>query len=126
LDRSRTALASSARAISPLCADAYKLSAEEAGLIQEARDLYAKGIEAAELALGAKGFEEYAGHFWGFLETRPPMRARAGLAIVLMKFGEEDAAIGHFRGMLEPNPNDNRGSGISCSGACSGGTTHPR
>jgi tetratricopeptide (TPR) repeat protein len=61
------------------------------------------------LALGAEGFEEYAGHFWGFLETRPYMRARAGLAIALMKLGEEDAAIDHFRAMLELNPNDNQG-----------------
>jgi len=107
--RSRVALASKALAISPLCADAYNLLAEEAGSVQDARDLYAKGVEAGELALGAEGFEEYAGHFWGFLETRPYMRARAGLAIALIKLGEEDAAIGHFRTMLELNPNDNQG-----------------
>jgi hypothetical protein len=62
--------------ISPLCADAYVLLAEEAQSIEEARDLYAKGVEAGELALGPQGFEEYAGHFWDFLETRPYMRAR--------------------------------------------------
>jgi tetratricopeptide (TPR) repeat protein len=107
--RSRTVLAHKALAISPLCADAYNLLAEEAGSVQEARDLYTKGVEAGELALGAEGFDEYAGHFWGFLETRPYMRARAGLAIALMKLGEEDAAIGHFRAMLELNPNDNQG-----------------
>ena len=39
-------------------------------------DYYAKGVEAGELALGPKGFKQYAGHFWGFLETRPYMRAR--------------------------------------------------
>lgn len=107
--RSRTVLAHKALAISPLCPDAYNLLAEEAGSVQEARDLYTKGVEAGELALGAPGFDEYAGHFWGFLETRPYMRARAGLAIALMKLGEEDTAIGHFRAMLELNPNDNQG-----------------
>jgi tetratricopeptide (TPR) repeat protein len=107
--RSRIALAQKALAISPLCADAYNLLAEEAGSIQEAKELYAKGVEAGELALGTEGFADYAGHFWGFLETRPYMRARAGLAGVLLKLGEEDAAIGHFRAMLELNPGDNQG-----------------
>ena len=74
--RSRIALARKALGISPLCADAYVLLAEEAQSIEEARDLYAKGVEAGELALGPQGFEEYAGHFWDFLETRPYMRAR--------------------------------------------------
>ncbi len=107
--RSRITLARKALAISPLCADAYNLLAEEAGSVQEARDLYARGVEAGELALGAEGFEEYAGHFWGFLETRPYMRARAGLAIALIKLGDESAAIEHFRAMLKLNPNDNQG-----------------
>ena len=54
-------------------------------------------MDAGELALGPKGFKEYAGHFWGFLETRPYMRARAGLAGTLLKLGDEDAAIRHYR-----------------------------
>src|SRR5271154_7435447 len=57
--RSRIALAHKALTISPLCADAYKLLAEEAGSVQEARDLYFKGVEAGELALGTEGFEQY-------------------------------------------------------------------
>ena len=73
------------------------------------RDHYAKGVEAGEQALGPEGFEEYAGRFWGFLETRPYMRARAGLAAALLKLGEEDAAIGHWRAMLVLNPGDNQG-----------------
>lgn len=107
--RSRVALARKALGISPLCADAYNLLAEEAGSVGEARDLYAKAVDAGELALGSKGFKEYAGHFWGFLETRPYMRARAGLAGVLLQLGDEDAAISHYRDMLKLNPNDNQG-----------------
>ena len=99
--RSRIALARKALAISPLCADAYNILAEEARSVEEVRDLYARGVEAGELALGRKGFREYAGHFWGFLETRPYMRARAGLAGVLLKLGDDEAAISHYRGMLE-------------------------
>ena len=108
--RSRIALARKALCISPLCADAYVLLAEEAARsVEEARDHYAKGVEAGELALGPQGFEEYAGHFWGFLETRPYMRARAGLASALLKLGDVDGAIDHFRDMLRLNPNDNQG-----------------
>ena len=62
-----------------------------------------------ELALGPKGFREYDGHFWGFLETRPYMRARGGLALALLKLGEEEQAMEHFRVMLKLNPGDNQG-----------------
>ena len=68
-----------------------------------------KGVEAGELALGPRGFKEYAGHFWGFLETRPYMRARAGLASTLLQLGDVDGALAHYRDMLKLNPNDNQG-----------------
>jgi tetratricopeptide (TPR) repeat protein len=107
--RSRIALARKALGISPLCADAYVLLAEEARSLEEARDYYAKGVEAGELALGPRGFKRYAGHFWGFLETRPYMRARAGLASTLLQLGEIDSALAHYCDMLKLNPNDNQG-----------------
>ena len=77
--------------------------------IEEARDLYAKGVEAGELALGPRGFKEYAGHFWGFLEICPYMRARAGLASTLLQLGDVDGALAHYYDMLKLNPNDNQG-----------------
>src|SRR6266702_3766745 len=108
--RARVALAHKALAISPLCADAYVLLAEEeAKSVDEALEYYRKGVEVAEQALGTKGFKEYAGHFWGFLETRPYMRARAGLAATLYALGEVDAAISNYQDMLTLNPNDNQG-----------------
>jgi len=108
--RARVALAHKALAISPLCADAYVLLAEEeAESVEEALEYYRKGVEAGKQALGSKGFKEYAGHFWGFLETRPYMRARAGLAATLNALGEVDAAISHYHDMLRLNPNDNQG-----------------
>ena len=107
--RARITLARKALLISPLCADAYNLLAQEAKSPSEARDLYARAVEAGRLALGPEGFKEYAGQFWGFLETRPYMRARHGLALTLCELGEEEAAIGHFREMLDLNPNDNQG-----------------
>jgi tetratricopeptide (TPR) repeat protein len=108
--RSRIDLARKALAISPLCADAYVLLAEEdAKSAQEALELFRKGVEAGEKALGPAGFKKYAGHFWGFLETRPYMRARAGLAATLNALGDLDAAIDHYHEMLRLNPNDNQG-----------------
>jgi tetratricopeptide (TPR) repeat protein len=106
----RIALAHKALAISPACADAYVLLAEEeAKSADEALRYYRKGVEVAEQTLGTKGFKEFAGHFWGFLETRPYMRARAGLAATLCALGDVDAAISHYRAMLTLNPNDNQG-----------------
>ncbi len=107
---SRIALARKALTVSPLCADAYVLLAQDsASSPQEVRDLFAKGVEAGELAIRPEDFDEYQGHFWGFLETRPYMRARAGLAGVLLELGDMQAAIGHYRDMLKLNPGDNQG-----------------
>lgn len=106
----RIALARKALAVSPLCADAYVLLAEEeAKSVEEALGYYQKGVEAGERALGPEGFEEYAGHFWGFLETRPYMRARGGLAAALWRLDRRHEAIAHYQEMLALNPNDNQG-----------------
>jgi len=108
--RSRVALARKALSLSPLCADAYViLAAETARSAEERRDLFARGVEAGELALGPEGFEEYAGSFWGFLDTRPYMRARVGLADALLRLGDVAGAVAHWRAMLALNPNDNQG-----------------
>lgn len=105
----RIALARAALEVSPLCADAYVLLAEEAASSDaEALAFYIKGTAAGERALGDQ-FEQLAGHFWGFLETRPYMRARAGLAVALWRAGDQEGAIDHYRGLLALNPNDNQG-----------------
>jgi tetratricopeptide (TPR) repeat protein len=85
------------------------LAEESARSLAEARDLYARGVEAGELALGPRCFKQDVGHFWGLLETRPYMRARCGLAQMLWAAGERDAAIAHYRDLLRLNPNDNQG-----------------
>ena len=93
--RERIALAKRALDISELCADAHVLLAEEAAkTLVEARRHY-EAAAAGERALGPRAFERDAGHFWGLLETRPYMRARAGLAKCLWAAGERAAAIGH-------------------------------
>jgi tetratricopeptide (TPR) repeat protein len=105
----RIALAHDALAISENCADAYVLLAEEeADTVQRALELYQQGVAAGDRALGDQ-FEEYVGHFWGVLETRPYMRARLGLANMLNRMNRRDEALAHYREMLRLNPNDNQG-----------------
>jgi tetratricopeptide (TPR) repeat protein len=106
----RLKLARQALEISPDCADAYVLLAEESAKTPaEARSLYEQGVQAGERALGKKAFKELKGEFWGFLETRPYMRARLGLAQALWALGERQEAAGHMQEMLRLNPNDNQG-----------------
>lgn len=105
----RLELAREALTISPDCADAYVLLAESTRDMQEARRLYEQGVQAGERALGAEVFDEAAGEFWGLIETRPYMRARHGLAVVLWHLGEHEAAIAHARELLRLNPGDNQG-----------------
>lgn len=106
----RIRLARKALTISEDCADAYVLLAEETAKdVEQARDLFAQGVAAGERALGDNAFEEDVGHFWGLMETRPYMRARAGLAGTLWHMGEHRAAIEHYQDMLRLNPDDNQG-----------------
>lgn len=106
----RVALALKALKASPDCADAYVLLAEEAASsLEEAIALYRKGVEAGERALGKDAFKEDVGYFWGILETRPYMRARAGLAQCLWEAGQREEAVEHYWDMLRLNPNDNQG-----------------
>lgn len=92
---------------SPLCADAFNLLA--AVYPEHATELFTRGMIAGELALGPDRFAEMEGEFWGFLETRPYMRARAGLAAALQQAGRTDEAIAHWRELLRLCPNDNLG-----------------
>jgi tetratricopeptide (TPR) repeat protein len=105
----RVKLARQALEISPDCADAYVLLAEEARSLPEAKQLFEQGVRAGERALGPQMFEEDVGHFWGMIETRPYMRARAGLASCLWQLGERQVAIDHYVDMLRLNPGDNQG-----------------
>lgn len=106
----RIKLAKQALAISEDCADAYTLLAEEsANTPEEALELYDQALQAAERALDPEIFEEAAGQFWLVFETRPYMRARSGLALMLWTFGERQKALDHYRDLLRLNPNDNQG-----------------
>ena len=110
--KKRIELAKRALEVHNDCADAYILLAEEsAGTVEEARSLYEQAVAAAERTLGPDYFtdRECVGHFWGIVETRPYMRARAALGQVLWDMGEQFAAIEHHRELLRLNPGDNQG-----------------
>lgn len=108
--KKRIAMARKALELSPDCADAYVVLAEDAAYtLEEIRDLYQQGVEAGERALGRKIFHAEVGYFWGILETRPYMRARAGLAACLEEMVQYDEAIAHYHDMLRLNTNDNQG-----------------
>ncbi|HEY4587854.1 MAG TPA: tetratricopeptide repeat protein, partial [Thermoanaerobaculia bacterium] len=92
----------------PDCADAYGFLAGRAPDLESAARLYELGMAAGERTMGADAFEQ-AGHFWGILETRPYMRARAGLAKVLVEQERLAEAVEHYQEMLRLNPNDNQG-----------------
>ena len=66
-------------------------------------------VKLAETRLGAKAFQKFAGHFWGFHETRPYMRVRQMLAEHLRVAGKLSEAVAEYDGMLELNPGDNQG-----------------
>lgn len=66
-----------------------------------------KIVAVAQKRLGPNPFEEYAGAFWGFHQTRPYMRARSQLAMSLQDAGHIEEAIVELEAMLELNPNDN-------------------
>lgn len=68
-----------------------------------------KLVKLAETRLGPKAFEEFAGAFWGFHETRPYMRVRQMLAEHLRVAGRLEEAIVEWQAMLELNPGDNQG-----------------
>ena len=110
--KKRLDLARRALELYPDCADAYILLAEESARTpEEARPLYEQAVAAAGRTLGPDYFTdpECVGHFWGIVETRPYMRARAALGQVLWDMGERGAALEHHRELLRLNPDDNQG-----------------
>jgi tetratricopeptide (TPR) repeat protein len=107
--KARASLAKRALALSPYCADAHGILAAAAKAdSDQALAHWQAGVAAGKAALGSD-YEEYVGEFWGYLETRPYMRALFGLAWALWLRGQRDEAIAHLQEMLVFNPNDNQG-----------------
>jgi len=117
----RVKRAQAALAISPLCADAHVILARHAASgSPECLAAWEAGVAAGEAAIGPRGFAEMEGEFWGWLETRPYMRARLGLAVELLSTAREREALPHLRDLLRLNPDDNQGVRSILTGALAG------
>jgi len=95
--------------LNPNNVDAYNYLAGIEKDIDKAIKMFEKAIKAGEKTLGKKFFKEEKGYFWGIIETRPYMRAKAGLADCFVAKKEIEKAIYIYEEMLELNPNDNQG-----------------
>jgi tetratricopeptide (TPR) repeat protein len=105
----RRALAQQALALSPDCADAYDLLADLEPVPFRKLELLEQAVAAGRRALGETRFKELEGHFWGFVETRPFMRAYGGVAELSWALGDRARAIAIYTDMLRLNPGDNQG-----------------
>ena len=105
----RASLAKQAIKLSPDCAEAYLMLAEQSRNRKAALGFYEDAVAAAERALGPEMFEGGVGHFWSLFETRPYMKARAGLAEAAWASGRRDEAVEHLVDLLRLNPGDNQG-----------------
>jgi tetratricopeptide (TPR) repeat protein len=102
-------LARKALSVSPDCADAYVILANQAASRDQARQLLEEGVAAGQRAIGSEAFETATGRFWLDQRTRPYMRARLGLAQCLWESGQRAQAVDHYAELLRLNPNDNQG-----------------
>jgi tetratricopeptide (TPR) repeat protein len=103
-------LAEQALKLDPNCVDAMLVRAQTRKLsVKEYIEELRAAVLTGERSLGEARFREDRGRFWGFVETRPYMRARNELALALSGAGKTREAAQEFEAMLELNPNDNQG-----------------
>jgi tetratricopeptide (TPR) repeat protein len=103
-------LAEKALKLDPDCIDAMMIHAQTRRLSSEKYIAEVRAaVKAGERGLGEERFRKDRGHFWGFVETRPYMRARRELAMALIAEDKLREAAAEFEGILELNPNDNQG-----------------
>jgi tetratricopeptide (TPR) repeat protein len=108
-DEREQELIEQALTIDPTNVDALLYMARRSADNDENVELLRKIVALGEKNLGPKVFKEDAGHFWGFIETRPYMRARAQLAEALRAAGRFEEAALEYQAMLKLNPGDNQG-----------------
>ncbi|HMP71882.1 MAG TPA: tetratricopeptide repeat protein [Kiritimatiellia bacterium] len=106
----QNAMLENALELDPTHVDAWLVLLHDLGLsIRQRIDVLRKLVELAAHQLGPEVFLHLKGSFWGFMETRPYMRARADLAEALRRSGNLEEAAAEWTALLELNPNDNQG-----------------
>lgn len=107
----RLELAKQALELTPDCAEAYIILAENAvnSNLPAAVEYAREGVRAGERVLGKEPFINEVGYFWDNLYTRPYMRARAALAEFLWLNQNYDESIDVSWETLRLNHGDNQG-----------------
>jgi len=90
------------------CIDAYTLLAIEADSLGEAIALLREAVRIGERHF-APLIEDEEMEWWGFMGTRPYMRAIHELALALEEAGDTAEAEALYRRLLQMNPDDNQG-----------------
>ncbi len=103
------ALAQKALEMSPYCVDAYNIFADHAKTYDEALAIYTKAADIGKKYLGEEFFQNCQGDFWGIFETRPYMRAKAGIVECLSALGDKINVIKNCKELLKLSRNDNLG-----------------
>lgn len=105
----RLALAQRALETSPYCVDAYNIFADHARTYNEALAIYTRAADIGEKHIGEEFFQNCRGNFWGILDTRPYMRARAGMVECFLALGDKINVIKQCKDLLKLSSNDNLG-----------------
>ena len=106
----RVRFVSTALELDPDNVDALLMKADFRELKGEDRLLELQRIvQTGATQLGKKAFKDMVPHFWGFVETRPYMRARMELAEEYRRAGRLEEAVSEYTEMLALNENDNQG-----------------
>ena len=105
---SRVKLARKALSVDLDAIDAYNILGIHAETHAERLALFREAV-----LIGARLFkpvlEDEDMEWWGFMGTRPWMRAQHNLGLALLEAGDRGEAIATFRYLLKLNPNDNQG-----------------
>jgi tetratricopeptide (TPR) repeat protein len=119
-DPTAARLCKEALKIYPDCTDALNMLADiEDVVVRDYVKTKRLAVEAGRRDLGEDYIEQAKGEFWLDIDTRPYMRALAGLADGLLQWGQPEhieEAISIYEQMLELNPNDNQGIRYSLAG----------
>lgn len=107
--RSKTRLARRALQLDPDCTSAYVSLAECAAELEQARDLYTRGVAAAERQIDPKFIREHGGHFRDHPELDDYVFAKGGLARCLAYLKHYDEAIDLWFELLQLDPDDQEG-----------------